>query len=74
MAEPNYDAMDLDEDMPEEEAAGLDEEFLMHAENAGLDAAQAEALKLAIERCITLREEGSYDVEEDMLDDDMMME
>lgn len=74
MAEPNYDAMDLDEDMPEESTEGLDAELLMHAESAGLDEAQAEALKLFVERCVSLREEGSYDVEEDMLDDDMMME
>jgi hypothetical protein len=74
MAEPNFDAMDLDEDMPEEEAEGLDAELLMHAESAGLDAAQAEALKMFVERCVSLKEEGSYDLEEDMPEDDMMME
>jgi hypothetical protein len=74
MAEPNFDEMDLDEDMPVEEAAGLDEELLMHAEAAGLDAAQAEALKMFVERCVSLKEEGSYDAEEELPEDDMMLE
>lgn len=64
-SEPNYDAMDLE--MAEEEAApetgALDDEFLMHAEAAGFDAVKAEALKLAIERCVELKGAGSYDVE-----------
>lgn len=72
MAEPDYGMMDLDEETTEE-PAGLDEEFLMHAEAAGLDATQAESLKLAIERCMALKEEGSYDVEEES-DDDMLLE
>jgi hypothetical protein len=74
MAEPNFDEMDLDEDMAEDVPAGLDEELLMHAEAAGLDAAQAEALKMFVERCVSLKEEGSYDVEEDAAEDDMMLE
>jgi HPt (histidine-containing phosphotransfer) domain-containing protein len=74
MAEPNFDEMDLDEDMAEDVPAGLDEELLMHAEGAGLDATQAEALKMFVERCVSLREESAYDVEEDAPEDDMLLE
>jgi hypothetical protein len=65
-SEPNYDAMDLEAEevvAPEAEAGTLDDEFLMHAEAAGFDAVKAEALKLAIERCVELKSQGSYDVE-----------
>jgi HPt (histidine-containing phosphotransfer) domain-containing protein len=74
MAEPNFDAMDLDEDMPVDEPAGLDEELLMHAEGAGLDSTQAEALKAFVERCVSLREESAYEVEEEPAEDDMLLE
>ena len=65
-SEPNYDAMDLEMAEEEEaapEAGALDDEFLMHAEAAGFDAVKAEALKLAIERGVELKNQGSYDVE-----------
>jgi len=70
MAAPDYDAM---EDMAEGEeesaddaaASDLDSEFLMHAEGAGLSAMQAESLKLAIERCMALKDGGDYDVLEE---------
>lgn len=43
------------------EAADLDEEFKMHAEKAGMDTPEKmEAFKMAIERCVELRENESY--------------
>ena len=66
--EPEYDLMVADEEAEEETAEGdLDPEFLMHAEGAGLSAEQAKSLKLAIERCNALKDEGAYEapMEED---------
>ncbi len=65
-SEPNYDAMDLEMAEEEEaapEAGTLDDELLMHAEAAGFDAVKAEALKAFVERCVELKDTGSYDVE-----------
>ncbi len=38
----------------------LDPEFEMHAKGAGLSAEQAGHLKMAIERCVDLREQNGY--------------
>ncbi len=43
------------------EASDLDEEFKMHAEKAGMDTPEKmDAFKLAIERCVELREQEAY--------------
>lgn len=48
------------------EAADLDEEFKMHAEKAGMDTPEKmEAFKMAIERCVELREEKAYSPSKD---------
>lgn len=63
--EMNTDMGDsMDEEAPaseQAEADGLDEEFRMHAEKAGMDTPEKmEAFKLAIERCVGLQQEKSY--------------
>lgn len=64
---PDYDAAATDEEaMPEEESTELDQTFLDYAAEAGLDETQAGALKKAIERCMELKETGSYDMDEMM--------
>ena len=63
MAMPDYDMMDDMEEMPEEEestGSDLDAELLMHAEGAGMSPEQAESLKLFVERCVQLKNEGDY--------------
>lgn len=72
MAAPDYDMMEEEEAPESERAEGesdgeLDEEFLMHAEDAGFSGEKAKALKAAIERCVEMREQGMYeDMAEDM--------
>lgn len=76
--EPDYDAM-ADEPMgalalgdeEDTDGEGLDDEFLMHAKAAGLSEAQAKSMKLAIERCVELRDMGDYGAEDDADADDM---
>jgi hypothetical protein len=73
--EPDFDVMgDLDamtdEAEESDEAMGLDAELLEHAKAAGLTEAQAEALKLFVERCHELEGEGEYDDAEADLDGD----
>lgn len=73
MAESMYDEMPLEGDADEDgdsaeaeadEPAGLDEQFEMHAKDAGFDSPEkAEALKMAIERCVELREQKMYEPE-----------
>ncbi len=65
-----YDDMALEEEGESadeedaEKAAGaedLDETFKMHAEAAGMDTPEKmEAFKMAIERCVDLRDEKAY--------------
>jgi hypothetical protein len=66
-----YDEMELDEEAPESEeteadeveagADDLDETFKLHAEAAGMNTpAKLEAFKMAIERCVELREQNAY--------------
>jgi len=50
-----------EEETETEEATELDDEFAMHAEEAGFTGEKAKALKLAIERCVALKEAGDYD-------------
>ena len=68
-----FDAMDEElggaEEAVEEES-GMDPELAMHAEAAGLDPAQAEAMKMFIERCVALKDGGDYAVEEEPASDE----
>jgi hypothetical protein len=68
MADDMFAAMDeeLGDMAPEEEAeeSALDDELLAHAEAAGLSPEQAEAMKAFVERCVSLKDEGSYEAEE----------
>lgn len=70
---PDYDVMaDAPEDdapETETEGSGLDPELLLHAEAAGLDEAKAEALKMFVDRCVALKDEGSYEAESETEDD-----
>lgn len=62
---PDYDAAATEDDeMAEEESADLDQTFLDYAAEAGMDETQAAALKKAIDRCMELKETGSYDMDE----------
>lgn len=77
--DPDYDAMAETADEPmgalalgdeeDGDGAGLDEEFLMHAKDAGLTEAQAKSMRLAIERCVELRDQGDYGADEPDADD-----
>lgn len=72
MSEPNYDAMDLEmaDAGADADPTTLDDELMMHAEAAGLDQAQAEAMKLFVERCVELKGSGSYEEETEELDEE----
>jgi hypothetical protein len=70
-----YDEMALDEEAPESDepeadeteagAEDLDETFKLHAEAAGMNTpAKLEAFKMAIERCVELREQNAYTPDE----------
>lgn len=48
------------EETAEAETAELDGEFAMLAEELGFKGDKAETLKKAIDRCVTLRDEGAY--------------
>jgi len=72
-AESMYDEMPLGDEMDDDgdtaadekdEPEALDEQFEMHAKDAGFDSPEkAQALKMAIERCVELREQKSYEPE-----------
>lgn len=65
--EPDFENAPMgDEDMSDD--MGLDEEFEMYAADAGFEGEKAKALKMAIERCMSLQSEGSYDEDEEALD------
>lgn len=55
--------MDTDADVAvEEESAGIDPEFEMHAKVLGFDTPEKmESFKMAIERCVDLRDQGGYE-------------
>jgi hypothetical protein len=79
MAGPDYDAMSDEEETAETEAvedeeatAAEDEEFLMHAEEAGFTGEKAAALWRAIERCNELSS-GAGVVLEDAAEDEELL-
>lgn len=74
MAAPNYDEMEADsaeeeatesEDDATEEAAEQDDEFLMHAEEAGFTGEKAAALWRAVARCVELTQGGGSPMTEE---------
>lgn len=63
MAAPNYDEMEAEEEATEpedntEEEAAEDDEFLMHAEEAGFTGEKAAHLWRAVARCVELTQGG----------------
>lgn len=66
--EPDYESAPMGDDAMAEDT-DMDEELTMYAENLGFDSAKAADLKAFVERCVALKEEGSYD--DEMPDDEL---
>lgn len=73
MAAPDYDVMAEEEDEPEADAADEmaaddpadDDEFMMHAEEAGFTGDKAKAFWRAVARCVELTNGGGLPVAEE---------
>lgn len=76
MAAPDYDVMAEEEEPATEEDVELessdpadDDEFMMHAEEAGFTGEKAKALWRAVARCAELTASAPMPMEDDLLED-----
>lgn len=76
MAAPNYDEMGAEDaeaedvDLEEESTDPADDdEFMMHAEEAGFSGEKAKALWRAVARCVELSGSAPAPLEDDLLED-----